>query len=85
MLYGAEYWYTKRHHVQQLSVAEMHMLRWICGHTRGDRVWNNDIHERLVAILVEDKLVQHCLRWFEHIQRRPQETSVRSGGNKSDR
>jgi hypothetical protein len=85
MLYGAEYWYTKRHHVQQLSVAEMHMLRWICGHTRGDRVRNNDIHERLVTILVEDKLVQHCLRWFEYIQQRPQETSVRSGGNKSDR
>jgi hypothetical protein len=26
MLYGAEYWPTKRRHVQQLSVAEMHML-----------------------------------------------------------
>ena len=28
MLYGA----TKRRHVQQISVAEMRMLRWICGH-----------------------------------------------------
>jgi hypothetical protein len=27
MLYGAEYWLTKRRHVQQLSVTEMHMLR----------------------------------------------------------
>jgi hypothetical protein len=27
MLYGAEYWPTKRRHVQQLSVAEMRMLR----------------------------------------------------------
>jgi hypothetical protein len=27
MLYGAEYWPTKRRHVQQLSVAEMCMLR----------------------------------------------------------
>jgi hypothetical protein len=27
MLYGAEYWHTKRRHVQQLSVAEMRMLR----------------------------------------------------------
>jgi hypothetical protein len=26
MLYGAECWPTKRRHVQQLSVAEMHML-----------------------------------------------------------
>jgi hypothetical protein len=28
---------------------------------------------------VEEKLVQHCLRWFGHIQRRPTEASVRSG------
>ena len=33
MLYGAECWPTKRQHVQQLSVAEMCMLHWICGHT----------------------------------------------------
>jgi hypothetical protein len=45
MLYGAEYWPTKRRHVQQLSVAEIRMLRWICGHTRRDRVRNDDIRE----------------------------------------
>jgi hypothetical protein len=38
MLYRAECWPTKRRHVQQLSVAEMRMRRWICGHTRRDRV-----------------------------------------------
>jgi hypothetical protein len=38
MLYGAECWSTKRRHVQRLSVAEMRMLRWICSHTRRDRV-----------------------------------------------
>jgi hypothetical protein len=38
MLYSAECWPTKKRHVQQLSVAEMCMLRWICGHTRRDRV-----------------------------------------------
>ena len=34
MLYGVECEPTKRRHVQQISVAEMRMLRWICGHTR---------------------------------------------------
>jgi hypothetical protein len=29
MLYRAECWPTKRQHVQQLSIAEMRMLRWI--------------------------------------------------------
>jgi hypothetical protein len=57
MLYVAEYWPTKRRHVQQLSVAEMRLLRWICGHTRRDRIRNDDIHERLGMILVDEKLM----------------------------
>jgi hypothetical protein len=79
ILYGAECWPTKMWHVQQLSVAEMRMLRWICGNTRRDRIWNNDIRERLGVAPVEEKLVQHCLRWFGHIQRRPAEAPVHSG------
>ena len=45
MLYGAECWPTKRRHVQQLGVAEMRMLRWMCGHTRKDWVRNDDIRD----------------------------------------
>jgi hypothetical protein len=79
MLYGAEYWPTKRRYVQQLSVAEMRMLRWICGHTRRDRVRNDDIREKLGVAPVEEKLVQHRLRWFGHIQWRPAEALIRNG------
>jgi hypothetical protein len=79
MLYGVECWPTKRRHVQQLSVAEMRMLQWICDNTRRNRVRNNDIRERLGVAPVEAKLVQHRLRWFGHIQRRPAETPVHSG------
>jgi hypothetical protein len=79
MLYGEECWPTKRRHVQQLSVAEMRMLRWICGHTRRDRVRNDDIRKRLRVAPVEKKLVQHRLRWFGHIQRRPAEAPIRNG------
>jgi hypothetical protein len=79
MLYGAECWHTKRWHVQQLSAAEMDILRCICGHTRRDCVWNNDIRERLGVTPVEEKLVQHHLRWFGHIQWRPAEAPLRSG------
>jgi hypothetical protein len=79
ILYGAECWPTKRRHVQQLSVAEMRMLRWICGNIRRDRVRNYDIRKRLGVAPVEEKLVQHRLIWFGHIQRRPAEAPVRSG------
>ena len=79
MLYGAECWPTKRRHVQQLGVAEMHMLRWACGHTRKDWIRNDDIRERVGVAPIEEKLVQHRLRWFGHIQRRPPEAPVHSG------
>jgi hypothetical protein len=55
------------------------MLRWICGNTRRDRVQNDDIRERLGVTPVEEKPMQHRLRWFGHIQRRPVEAPVRSG------
>jgi hypothetical protein len=37
------------------------------------------IRERLGVVPVEEKFVQHHLRWFEHIQRWSVETPVRSG------
>ena len=79
MLYGAECWPTKRRHIQQLSVAEMRMLRWICGHTRLDRVRNDDIRDRLGVAPIEEKLIQHRLRWFGHVHRRPPEAPVHRG------
>jgi hypothetical protein len=47
MMYDAEYWATKGQHVQKMSIAEMRMLRWICGHTKKDRIRNNDIRDKL--------------------------------------
>jgi hypothetical protein len=79
MLYGVECWFTKRRHVQQLSVVEMRMLRWICGHIRMDRVQNDDIRDRLGVASIEEQLVQHWLRWFGHTQRRPSEAPVHCG------
>jgi hypothetical protein len=79
MLYEAECWSTKSRHIQQLSIAEMRVLRWICGNTRRDQVRNDDIRERLGVASVEEKLVQHRLKWFRHIQRSPAEAPVQSG------
>ena len=79
MLYGAECWPTKRRHVQQLTVAEMRMLRWFCGHTRRDRVRNEAIRNRVGVAPIKEKLTQHRLRWFGHVQRRSPEAPVRSG------
>jgi hypothetical protein len=55
------------------------MLQWICGHIRRDRVRNNDIRERLGVTPVEEKLMQHRLRWFEHMQWRLAEAPIHNG------
>jgi hypothetical protein len=79
MMCGAECYATKGQHVQKMSVAEIRMLHWICGHTRKDRIRNDDIRNKLGVVPIQEKLVQHRLRWFGHIQRRSPETPVRSG------
>jgi hypothetical protein len=78
MMYGAECLDTKGQHIQKMSVAEMRMLRWIYGHTRKDQIRNYDIRDKLGVAPIQEKLVQHRLRWFGHIQRRPPEAPVRS-------
>jgi signal recognition particle GTPase len=52
----------------------MRMLRWICDNIKRDQVQNDDIHKRVTPI--EEKLVQHRLRWFKQIQRRLMEAPV---------
>jgi hypothetical protein len=59
------------------------MLRWICGHTRKNRIRNEVIRDKLVVAPTDKKIIQYRLRWFEHIQRRPPEASVKSGILKS--
>jgi hypothetical protein len=55
------------------------MLHWCCGHTRRDRVRNDNIQDRVRVAPIEEKLIQHRLRWFGHVQWRPPKAPVRSG------
>jgi hypothetical protein len=61
-----------------MSVAEMRMLRWICGRTRKNQIRNDDIRDKLGVASIQENLVQHRLRWFGHIQRRPPEALIRN-------
>ena len=62
--------------IQQISVAEMRMLRWIYGHTRRDRVRNDDIRDRLGVASIEEKA---CPTPVEMVWTCPTETSRGTG------
>ena len=70
MLYDIEYWAIKRHHAEKMSVAEMRMLRWMCGNTRRDKVRNEDIRTKIGVASIEEKMREIRLRWFGHVRRR---------------
>jgi len=55
------------------------MLCWFCGHTRWDRVQNEDIRDRVGVAPIEEKFIQYRLRWFGHVQWRLPEAPVRDG------
>ncbi|KAF3672721.1 putative cucumisin-like [Capsicum annuum] len=48
----------------------MQILRWMCGLTRGDRVRNETIREKVRVASVEDKMREVRLRRFGHVMRR---------------
>ncbi|KAL6529596.1 hypothetical protein OROGR_015219 [Orobanche gracilis] len=61
----------------RMNVAEMRMLRWMCGHTKKDRLRNEVIREKVRVASIEDKMMENRLRWFGHVRRRPVDAPVR--------
>ncbi|XP_070036761.1 uncharacterized protein [Nicotiana tomentosiformis] len=62
ILYGAEYWPVKNYHIQKMKKAEMRILRWMCGHTRLDRIRNENIQVKVGVASMEDKIREVRLR-----------------------
>ena len=54
-----------------MNVAEMRILRWMCGKTRSDRIWNERNRKMIEVAPIEEKMRENRLQWFGHIQRRP--------------
>ena len=56
MLYGTECWPVKKQYVSKMYVAEMRMLRWMCGKTRRDKIRNERIHKMIEVAPIEEKM-----------------------------
>ncbi|KAH1257802.1 putative ribonuclease H protein [Glycine max] len=77
ILYGTECWAVKSQHENKVGVAEMRMLRWMCGKTRQDKIRNEAIRERVGVAPIVEKMVENRFRWFGHVERRPVDSVVR--------
>ncbi|XP_076920819.1 uncharacterized protein LOC143582054 [Bidens hawaiensis] len=71
-------WAIKKSHACKLEVAEKKMLRWMCGHTRLDRIRNDVFRERLGVAKISGKIREGRLRWFRHVKRGEMTAPVRS-------
>ena len=64
ILYGTECWAVKSQHENKVGVAEMRMLRWMCGKTRQGKIRNETIRERVGVAPIVEKMVENRLRWW---------------------
>ncbi|XP_070036835.1 uncharacterized protein [Nicotiana tomentosiformis] len=56
--------------LKEMKAEEMRMLRWMCGHTRIDKIRNDDIREKVYVAPIDDKIREKRIKWFGHVQRR---------------
>ena len=73
MTYGAETWPIKKTQEKKMDVAEMRMLRWMCGVTRRDRIRNDLIRGTTKVTEVSKKLQERRLQWYGHVMRKDEE------------
>ncbi len=52
----------KEPHVSKMRVVKTRMLRWISGHARLDKIYNERIREKVRVAPIEDKLREERLR-----------------------
>lgn len=77
ILYGSECWPITKAQANRVEVAELRMLRWICGKTMLDMIPNGVFRAELEVETIISKMREGRLRWFGHVRRRPQTAPVR--------
>jgi len=61
-----------------LMVAEMRMIRWMCGYLRIGRIRNAVIWDLVKVSPIENKMRETRLRWFSHVKTRSVDALVRT-------
>ena len=70
LMCGAETWALKKAQENKLEVAEMRMLRWMCGVTKLDKIRNERIRGTTKEGEITKKVQERRLKWHGHVMRR---------------
>ena len=70
LVYWAETWALKKAQENKCEVAEMGMLRWMCGVTKLDKIRNERIRGTTKVGEITKKVQERRLKWYGHVMRR---------------
>ena len=70
LMYGAETLALKKAQEKKLEVAEMRMLRWMCGVTKLDKIRNERIRGTTKVGEITKKVQERRLKWYGYVMRR---------------
>ena len=70
LMYGVESWALKKAHQNKLEVAEMRMLRWMCGVTKLDKIRYDRIRGTSKVGGITKKVQERRLKWYGHVMRK---------------
>ena len=70
LMYGAETRALKKAQENKLEVAEMRMLRWMCGVTKLEKIRNERIRGTTKVGEITKKVQEIRLKWYGHVMRR---------------
>ena len=70
LMYWAETWALKKAQEKKVEVAEMRMLRWMCGVTKLDKIRNERIRRTTKVGEITKKVQERRLKWHGHVMRR---------------
>ena len=70
LMYVAETWVLEKAQEKKLEVAEMRMLRWMCGVTKLDKIRNERIRATTKVGEITRKVQEIRLKWYGHAMRR---------------
>ena len=74
---GIESWTLTKRLEQQITTADMKVIRMIQGVTRWDRKRNEDLYKQSNMLPIVQVINKNKLRWFGHVMRREEESTLR--------